>query len=408
MAYLLAIIIIVISVTRVHGTTMDEVVRIALENNFEVRALRVEEEVAKGQLEKAQLLFGANPAIERSFSRKDRPDVEGGGRYTNYGVKLSQEFEIAGQRGLRIELAKKNLSKVLLEVRDKERMLVYEVKDRFARALALKKKEELTRRVVGLQEELLNFTRIRYSAGSVSGLEVTLAEVELGKAKKDLLSAERESKESLLALQGVIGLSKDAGFTADGELSPYGYPLPDKEVLKERAAASRPDIMAASLDVDRSLKAIDLVKREVIPNITLGGFYNKDEQRNETGITASVSIPLFNRKQAEKAEAQARASQAKIRRAGLEKGLEREIEDAYSNLAYSLTELDLFKKEIVTKSLENLNLLNFAFKEGKISFFDVRIAQKDTLEIQFSYLDTTLRAQRWIYAIERAAGGYLQ
>jgi outer membrane protein TolC len=146
----------------------------------------------------------------------------------------------------------------------------------------------------------------------------------------------------------------------------------------------------------------------MVPNVTLGGFHGRDEQKNETGIVASVSIPLFNRKKAERIEAQARASQARIRRSGVERTLDREIEEAHSNLTYALNELAIFRKEIVMKSLENLNLLNFAFKEGKISFFDVRTAQKDTVEIQFIYLDTILRAQRLVYAIENVAGGEAQ
>ena len=392
----------------VQGMTMDEAVKMALESNFELRALKIEEEVAKGQLEKAQILFPGNPVVERSLSRKDRPTVDGGGRSTNYSMKLSQEFEVAGQRGLRIELARKNLSGVILGIKNKERILAYEVKDTFARSLALKKKVELTGRVAALQEELLDFTKVKYEAGSVSGLEVNLAEVELGKAKRDRLSVERELRESLLALQGLIGSPIEPGFGLDGELSPQGYPLPDKEVLKERAAKLRPDLRAASLEVERSSRAIDLVNREMVPNVTLGGFHGRDEQKNETGIVASVSIPLFNRKKAERIEAQARASQAKIRRSGVERTLDREIEEAHSSLTYALNELAIFRKEIVMKSLENLNLLNFAFKEGKISFFDVRTAQKDTVEIQFIYLDTILRAQRLVYAIENVAGGEAQ
>jgi hypothetical protein len=80
----------------------------------------------------------------------------------------------------------------------------------------------------------------------------------------------------------------------------------------------------------------------------------------------------------------------------------------YNNLTLSLQELAVFKEEIISKSIETLNLLNFAFKEGKISFFEVRTAQKDTLEIQFAYLDTLLQAQRWVYAVERVAGGELK
>ena len=110
---------------------------------------------------------------------------------------------------MRIDIAKKELSKLAWEIEDKERGLSFEVKDAFARALATKKKEELSGQVVALQEDLLNFTRIKFQAGEVSGLEVNLAEVELGKSKKDLLLAGREHREAWLGLQGLMGGQPD-------------------------------------------------------------------------------------------------------------------------------------------------------------------------------------------------------
>jgi outer membrane protein TolC len=73
-----------------------------------------------------------------------------------------------------------------------------------------------------------------------------------------------------------------------------------------------------------------------------------------------------------------------------------------------LEELSIFKKEILDKALENLNLMNLAFKEGKISFYDVRLAQKDIIETQFLYLNSLLRTMVSINAMERVIGGTLK
>jgi outer membrane protein, heavy metal efflux system len=390
------------------AVTMDEAVIAALKNNSELQVLRYEDETAKAQLKKAQLLLPANPVLAGTLSKKEKPAEAGTGNYTNYGITLSQEFEVAGQRGLRVDLARKNLLRVGYQIRDRERILTYEVKEAFARALSLTAKVELTTKVVDLQEELVNFTRIKYRAGSVSGLEVNLAEIESGKAKRDLLSVKRELAETLFALQGLMGQKPEPAFAVNGKLSPDAYVMPEKEILLERAIERRPDVKASSAEVDMSDQAIDLIKREAIPNVVFGGFQFRDEERYDRGILLSVSIPLFDRKQAEKKGAEARASQARTRRSGLERTVKREIEDVYNNLSYALQELHVFKEEIINKSLDSLNLLNFAFKEGKISFFEVRTAQKDTLEMQFAYLDAILQAQRWIYAVERVAGGNIK
>lgn len=390
-----------------YAVTLDDLVQQALKFNPDLQALRLEEEIARAQLEKAGLPLISNPVIESSLSGKDKPQEEGGGKYTNYGFKLSQEFEIAGQRSLRIDIAEKELSRSALEIRDRERLLTFDVKEAFARVLAAKKKEDLTRQVVTLQEDLLNFTRIKSQAGEVSGLEVNLAEVERSKSKKDLLLAGRETLEALMGLQGFLGGQPDMTLDIEGELASEVLPLPDKGNMMKSVPLQRPDIKAALIEVEKTRTAIDLAKRGVVPNIVLGGFYNRDEMRNDLGLSVSISIPLFDRKQAERKEAQARSAQSRVKQAGLERTINREFEEAYNALASSQKELSLFKKEILDKSLENLALLNLAYKEGKIGFFNVRLAQKDTIETQFAYLETLLRARRAVNALEKTIGGDL-
>lgn len=404
---LISVFAVMLFVSNAFSMTMDDAVSHALKNNPELQALRLEEEIVKGQLEKARLLLINNPTIEGSLSKKEKSVEERSGKFTDYGIKLSQEFEIAGQRGLRIEVAEKGLSKVRLEIENRERILTNEVKDAFAKTFASKKKVELTKEVVRLKEDLLNFTKIKFHSGDVSGLEVNLAEVEMSKAKRDLILSEREYKEAVLSLQGLLGVKPDNAFRIKGELSAEMPSLPDKEKL-QNLALIRPDAKAAVMEEEKSNAALSLIKREAVPNITLSGFYDRDEQRDAVGLSVSIPLPIFDRKQAEKKEAKTKAEQAKINRSGIEKAIEREFDQAYNAFVSSQEEISVFKKEILSKSLENLSLLNLAFKEGKIGFFDVRLAQRDAIDIQFSYLDALLRAQQAIYAMERTIGGKLK
>jgi cobalt-zinc-cadmium efflux system outer membrane protein len=282
------------------------------------------------------------------------------------------------------------------------------VKDSFARAVALKKRTALAREVVRLQEELLGFTKIKFQAGDVSGLDVNLAEVELSKAKKELLSTQRDSREALLALQEVLGMKPDFALSIEGDL-PVEVPVPaDKEQLRRLMFAQRPDMKASYLEVERTASAVALVKKEAVPNVTVAGFYNRDEEKNEVGVELSVPLPFFDRKQAEKAEAIAKRNQAEIKTDGLKKTAEKEFEQAYGDLLSAIDELNLFKREIMSKAAENLELLNLAYKEGKIGFFEVRLAQKETIETQFDYLDTQLRAEISVNALEKTLGGQLK
>ena len=385
--------------------TLEQAVTLALEKNPELQTLRLEEESAKGRNEKAQLPLINNPTLEGNISKKDKPEEEGGGKFTNYGFKLSQEFEFAGQRGARIKVSEKELLRVKLEIRDKERILISDVKDAFTRALSLKKKSGLARENVRLNEELLGYTKVKFEAGEVSGLDVNLSEVELSKAKKELLLAERQYREALLVLQGLLGLSPDMSFAIKGDLPSEAPALPDKEALKSLALSHRPDSKAAAFEMEQTESALELAKKEAFPNITLSGFYDRDERRDVVGMEISVPLPFFDRKQAEKKQAFAIAEGAKIKTAGLKKTIEREIDQVFNDISSAIEELSLFKKEILVKAAENLDLLNLGFKEGKIGFFEVRLAQKDTIEAQFAYIEAQTRTQLALNAIEKITGG---
>lgn len=389
----------------INELTLEQAVTIAVEKSPDLQTLRLEEESAKGQNDKARLLLINNPTIEGNVSKKDRPEEEGGGKFTNYSFKLSQEIEIAGQRGARINVAEKELARVKLEIRDKERILISDVKDAFTKALALKKKTGLAREIVNLNEEFLGYTNIKFQAGDVSGLDVNLSEVELSKAKKELLLAQREYRESLLSLQGLLGLAPDVSFDIQGDLPSDAPTLPDRETLKTLAFSHRPDSKAGAFEIGKTESTLELVKREAFPNITLSGFYDRDERRNVTGLGISIPLPFFDRKQAEKKEAITKAEGAKIKAAGLRKTIEREVDQAFSDITSAIEELSLFKKEILVKAAENLKLLNLAFKEGKIGFFEVRLAQKDTIEAQLAYIEAQTRAQLALNAIEKTTGG---
>jgi cobalt-zinc-cadmium efflux system outer membrane protein len=387
--------------------TVGEAVETALKNNSDLQAVRLEQGAAQGRLDQAGLLLRTNPVIEGSLSRKDT--VPGGGeKVTNRGFMLSQEFEIAGQRGLRVDAARSGIDKAAQDVRDRERVLIAEVKDSFAKALAAKQKVELADEVVRLQEQLVSSAMVKYQAGEISQLEQNLADVELGKARRERLLAEKERREALLSLQALLGTQLKSDFPVEGYLPMEAPPVPDREKLRALTASQRPDVLSATAEMTQARAAMKLAGSSAIPSFTVSGFYNQDDRLNETGVMLSFPLPLFDRKQADRKEAAAKAGQALIKQASLERTVEREIEEAYTNLVSASEEVSLLKKDVLGKALENLSLMNMAYQEGKIGFFEVRLAQKDTIDARFAYLESQVRLQLALNALEKVLGGSLK
>jgi len=387
--------------------TIGEAVGTALKNNPSIQAARLEEGAAQGRLDQAGLLLKSNPVIEGSLSRKDTlPD--GGEKAKNYEVRLSQEFELAGQRGLRVDAARRGREKTLLDIRDRERVLIAAVKDAFARALAANRKIDLTEEAVRLQEELAASAAVKFQTGDISALEQNLADVELGKSRRDRMLAERERREALLGLQELLGLKPSLSFSIEGELPTETPSIPDRDTIRDAVAQQRSDAQSAAAEVQQAKAAMKLAGRDAIPSVTVSGFYNHDTWLNEAGVMLSFPLPFFDRKQADRKEAAAKAGQALIKQASLERTIDRELEETHANLVAAADELSLFKKDVLGKAMENLSLMNLAFKEGKFGFFEVRLAQKDTIDAQFAYLESQVRLQLALNAWEKATGGNLK
>ncbi len=387
--------------------TLEEAVATGLRNNPDLQAFRFEEEVATGQVRRAKLPPLSNPVIEGGYSSQARPAGEPGGAFNNYRITLSQSVEIGGQRGLRINAATNTLERSRLDIRDFERRLKADIKDGFAEALFLRDREALLQKYLRIQQELADLVSLKYEAGDVAALEVNLSQVEFARAQKDVIAASTEYRNSLVLLKRLIGLPHEAIITVEGELAAGLPPLPQRETLLARISG-RPDIKAAQAEVSRLDVAERLVRREIIPNLTLSVFTGKTEGENETGGALGISIPLFDRKQGERIEARARLSRARIQESALTRTAQKEIDASYAAAAASFRELGIFRKAILERLTENLDLLQFAFKEGKISFYDVRVAQRETFDTRNAYLQALITAQRAFNALERATGGELR
>lgn len=97
--------------TRPHAQQSVDVataLELARKNNPDWRAAAQELEIARGKLTTARLISPFNPVIEDQAGPRRVPAERTG---TDYGVGLSMELEVAGQRGLRIGEAERNLQK---------------------------------------------------------------------------------------------------------------------------------------------------------------------------------------------------------------------------------------------------------------------------------------------------------
>ena len=123
-----------------NGMTADEAVKIALENNGEIQALRKEAEAARSLVKQAGLR--ANPKLEANGTRQI------GGTDNSVMVEGMLPLELGGRRAARIRVAQAEVEIRQFALANQERLLAAEVRTKFGEALANIKKLELLERII--------------------------------------------------------------------------------------------------------------------------------------------------------------------------------------------------------------------------------------------------------------------
>jgi cobalt-zinc-cadmium efflux system outer membrane protein len=381
---------------------LPQAVELARQQNPDLLAARQELEIARGRLVKAQYPNPFNPEIGGSAARRHFADGPGGS--TDFDITLSQEVEVAGQRGKRIEEAEKNLARITQQVSDTERLIVAQVKEAFYRGLYLKRRLQLFQDIERLNRRLRDIASARFEAGDVPKMDVNVAEVRLGQARKDAIVGERDYRNALQELERLVGVAPLGHTELRGALAVTPKRL-QLDRLLQLARDSRPDLLAATAEQQRIAAEMALTRRLVWPNPTLQAFYRKEEGGDTiAGGALSFPLPVFDRKQAELTQLAGRASQARRAQQSVQLRVEQEVREAWRSYEAATQEVEVFEQEVLDRATENFQLMEIAYREGKIDLLQVVVVQNDLVGAQFSYVDSLWNYWRSRTALERAVG----
>lgn len=374
-------------------------VELARKNNPDWRAAEQELEIARGKLTTARLISPFNPTIEGQGGPRRIP---GEGNRTDYGVGVSMEIEIAGQRGLRINEAEKNLQRVEAGFQDFARTFRAKLARAFYQAVVARERLALQRRVENLNRTLVDVTKIKFKAGDVSGLEVNVSVVRYGQSRKETLDADRNLTQALLELRRLIGAEES--FIPQDKLDVALPSIPPATILN-RALANRPDLGARRYELQRAEAEIALVRRQVLPNPTFGFSFTR-EGTGDKILLGGVSIPLpvFNRRQGELESLEARRIQARSELLALEKEIQKEVNQAINQWETARQGAGLFQREVIEQIDENFRLLEAAYRERRIDLPRLLVMENDLITANQSYLEVLSSLREAAIQIEEVTG----
>ena len=253
--------------------------------------------------------------------------------------------------------------------------------------------------------------------------EIAVARYEAGTAaQQDPLEAEYEEAE---LLHREVELRADRAITAEqlnallhrapelplppppATLEEPGAAAEAPEALVARALAERPELRAAEARISARQAAVDLARREFLPDLKLMGaydtFWDQSQLRPMLGIEVNVPIRRARRNGALD-EAKAALEAAKAERSGLDDQVRVSVERALERLTEAHHALAIYRERMLPAARDRVESARAAFETGQSDFSTVIDAERRLREAELGQEEVVVELSRRHAELARATG----
>lgn len=383
--------------------SMDEVVKIAIENNQEIKLakLNIEKEEAVKlkafNIPQPELFLeyeGAKGSLKNFESRK---------------IGILQELEFptsyflrSDVQGSQVSIAKQELNKRAYNIR-------YQVQNAYLKLLLSYKLLEIAKENLKIYNDFLFVAEKKYDAGSTSNLEVLGAKVNKIKFENQVKNFESEIFVAKSELRKLMGVSY-FDIEPTGELNFRQLDLSKDEVMSA-ALINNPDLKIIKYQKEKFSNKVSLSKSELLPNLSLRYFRQKiGDDGDFWGIEFGVGIPLWfwwqptgNIK-----EANYELEIATSDEVSTKKSIENDVNQIFEEYENSLRQTHFFHDEAIFEANEILRQAKISYEEGAISYVEYQQALQTVYETRTQYLNSIYDYNISIIKLENIIAGELK
>jgi outer membrane protein, heavy metal efflux system len=401
----------------VQGVSSSDLVRRALASNAELAAARLDIERARARLRQAGLR--PNPTID--FEQQRGVFNSPGESTTSIG--LAVPLEIGGKRQRRIDLARAEFEAAQAEVADRERRLANDVRSAYAEAMAAARELSITAELNAVDVQTARVVQARVSEGDAAPLELNLIRVEVERLRSRRALVAGRLQAAILRLKSLTGTSTTEPLRLREDLATTVLPDPPAslEAAVEIALRTRPDLQLARLAEEVAQAGLRLARAQSLPDVTAFSRYSRSQStfdQTPIGLLTdrdklfaygiSISIPVFNRNQGTKAEAEAAIAQSQQRRQFVEAVVRVEVSSAYARYQAATQAINTFEQGVIARSNENINAIRGAYQIGAFRVTELLTEQRRLIDAQREYTEALAERYRALADLQAALGTTIQ
>jgi cobalt-zinc-cadmium efflux system outer membrane protein len=361
------------------------VVRCALEASLGAKAERIGLAALDGRHQSASVLLPSNPTLSVTGGLPADPSATE--QTPLWSATLSQELEIAGQRGARLGAVAAEQRAQQSKVMTAQRQAAADALSAYFEALASTEQLRVADRMMILGKALQDVARARVEVGVGSSIDATLAEAAALRMGHARIEAEQRAASAMATLVALLGMNPLlARPKIDGPLTPLAGPDAPAAILVETAIARRADLAVLAAEREAQAQRIKLFERLRIPNPTLSVFARRDwigERSVGLGISLPIPLPspVGRTYSGDIAEASALTQRAETQIERLQRAIRLEVANAIALVAARKRQVELYTPDQLRKSGAMLDAIAEELQAKRIPVRDALLTQQGLIEI---------------------------
>ncbi|APR79077.1 Heavy metal RND efflux outer membrane protein, CzcC family protein [Minicystis rosea] len=362
-------------------------------------------EAARGRESAAGVLLPSNPVLSVMAGARNATGMSA----VNWLASLSQEIEIGGRRGARLDAARAEVGAQAKRASLTEREVAAAALVAYFEALSARDELALVNRLAESAEKLSESASSRAAQGLIPEVDANVAYAASMRARQTRAAVERRALAAHAALATTIGADPTKPLEVDGELVPLAIHDDSIAKLTEQAAGARAEVEIARAEQVANEHRATVLRRSRVPNITVNVSVGSDGF-GERIITGGISVPIplpspLGRTNAgEIAEAVALAQRAGTEVERLRRQVRLEVVTAAQALASRRRELAAFDTKRLVRVEESLKSLGEELAAGRVTVRDALLAQQGLLDLLEAYVEAKRALCVASVDLARAAG----
>ena len=389
--------------------TVNELITIALDASPQVLAARDQSKAVRGQLSTARAI--PNPEFEiNTGQQKSASGPLTAGNVSSWSV--TQPLDMPYTRFPRVNAAQANVraaeaSRIAFEIE-----LISKVQQRFYELMRRDAELKAAEEDMSLTKQIRDRMQIRYDVGETARFEFIRVQTEFLNAQINTESSKLRLEQAKGQLRQTVGYQLPADYEVVFQ-TPKVELLPPLPILLSELQAQSPELQRAKAEVEATESKLSFEQNSRLPRLSF-----KAQQYNDPNFTDRlyglvVSIPIWDFKGGQIAEAEANASRAKNQLNAQSQSLEQQLETAYKLYQMTSYQVKILDQEVVqlASSARRIAEVSYRYGErGMLEYLDAqrtfRAARNDLIKARFDLASVLTEIQRlratpeWIEKIE--------